>query len=127
MKQNKNQNKKSNKTFIIFETIIALLLIGVVVGIIVTNTKVNPKNFDTIKKTMSYEEVVKLLGEPDDMKKLAGGIDYYWFKGAKNIEDADKKIEKGKEIYYIRISFVGDNMINRNDGYWYDFRNPQEK
>ena len=36
-------------------------------------------------------------------------------------------IEKGKEVYYIRIHFSGGRMSNRNDGYWYDFRHPQEK
>lgn len=127
MKSKKTQNKKTNKVFVIVEAVIALCAIGFIIGLIATNSKVTPKNFDSIKRTMTYEEVVKLLGEPDDKIELPSGTDYYWFKGAKNIANADKKIEKGKEVYYIRIHFSGGRMSNRNDGYWYDFRHPQEK
>ena len=66
MKSKKTQNKKTNKVFVIVEAVIALCAIGFIIGLIATNSKVTPKNFDSIKRTMTYEEVVKLLGEPDD-------------------------------------------------------------
>ena len=72
-----------------------------------------------------FEEVVKLLGEADEVKKLTPDIyhnSYYWFDKADSYEDAIKKVKEGKKIYYIGIvTNLSDSTyvycVGKHDGY----------
>lgn len=124
MKKKKNITKK-DKTIFIIEIAILFIAAAIILGIVFTRSRVTPRNYENIDRDMSYQELVKLLGDPDDYIEQPAGTQYYWFDGAKNIEAADKKIEKGKDIYYITVYIINDKVVSYRDGYWYNFRNPQ--
>lgn len=124
--KNKKNIKIKNKKSLTIEITIFVIAIAILLGIILVRNKVTPRNYENIDRSMSYQEIVKLLGEPDDSIKQSAGTQYYWFDGAKNIKNADEKIEKGKDVYYITVYFIDEKVISYRDGYWYNFRNPQK-
>lgn len=124
--KNKKNIKIKNKKSLTIEITIFVIAIAILLGIILLRNKVTPRNYENIDRSMSYQEIVKLLGEPDDSIKQSAGTQYYWFDGAKNIKNADEKIEQGKDVYYITVYFIDEKVISYRDGYWYNFRNPQK-
>lgn len=125
MKKNKKTSKKTEKEIVIQISII-IIFAAIILGVIFLRNKANPRNFENLEKGMAYEEVVKLLGQPDDTIKQLAGTQYYWFNGAKDINDANKKVEKSKKVYYIQVYVINEKVVSFTDGYWNDLKNSQE-
>lgn len=89
--------------------------------------KVTSKNFEKIKRDLTTEDVIDILGKPDDIVELSNGSMYFYFDKASSRENATSKVEKGKEVYYIYIQFVQNKVLYSNDGYWKDYLNSNKK
>ena len=74
-----------------------------------SNKSVNQKSFDSIEKGTTINDVIKILGEPDEVSNYVGLITYHWFDKVKSVDEAIKATKKGKEITFICVYF-GKNI-----------------
>ena len=68
---------------------------------------------------MTYKQVKGHLGKEDELTEGKASIigitidsGYkvcYWYKGAKNAEDAQEKANKGKDVYVLAVAFDGND------------------
>ena len=71
--------------------LVALMAVALVVGC----SKINKDNYDKIEVGMTYDEVVAILGTPDEVTDAIGTKSCVW----------------GKAPQTIRIKFVGDKVV----------------
>ena len=63
---------------------LAILCIALIV-LAIGCSKVNKENYDKLSLGMDYEEVIVILGQPDQTKDALGGKNCTWGDEAKNI------------------------------------------
>ncbi len=68
--------------------------------------KIKKSNYEKIYIGMEKQEVIKILGLPNESRTQITYDIYYWFDNASSFEDAIKKDEDGKEVICIIIAFT---------------------
>ena len=68
---------------------------------------------------LTYKQVKGHLGKEDEITEGKASISIisidtgykvcYWYKGAKNAEDAQEKANKGKDVYVLAVAFDGND------------------
>ena len=69
-----------------------ILILGFLLG---GCSKITQANYDKIETGMTYQEVVDILGAPDEMQDVMGAKNCVW----------------GKEPNVINIKFIGDKVV----------------
>jgi hypothetical protein len=81
----------------------------------VSCSKKKDTNFNKIKLNMTKEQVYAIMGREDEVSELTPNFTtdtYYWFVGAKSIEDAlDKLKNKGIDTKFYSVVFIYDKDI----------------
>jgi hypothetical protein len=68
-----------------FKTLLLALALAAVGGGLTGCSKVNRENYDKLKMGMGYEEVVQILGEPEQCDAMVGVKSCTWGKAPKTI------------------------------------------
>lgn len=73
------------------------------------------------EEPLSYEKVVEKLGQPTinlSMSIGGSGVNGWitWYDGCENQDALDAKLEEGKEVAYIRVSFAGGKAVEAEAG-----------
>lgn len=73
------------------------------------------------EEPLSYEKVVEKLGQPTinlSMSIGGSGVNGWitWYDGCENQEALDAKLEEGKEVAYIRVSFASGKAVDAEAG-----------
>ncbi len=92
------QNNMKKKIVIILITILLITFTS-------SCNKVKKINFDKIRYPMTYEEVIQILGEPNDKITHIKYDAYFWFSDARSIEEAKKNAKNKKYSDYIVVVF----------------------
>lgn len=72
---------------------------------LISCNKITKSNYDKISIGMKKQEVIELLGLPnEELQQLTYDV-YYWYDNATSFKDAMKKDEEGKEVKCIIITF----------------------
>lgn len=69
------------------------------------------------EEPLTYEKVEKMLGEPTIDATVSVGSRgksglVTWYAGCKTIEEADEKVNAGKDVAYIVVTFEDGKAIN---------------
>jgi len=75
-----------------FAVVIGLFIPGL---LLVGCSKITQANYDKIEMGMTYQEVVDILGPPDEMQDVMGAKNCVW----------------GKDPKVIDIKFIGDKVV----------------
>jgi PBP1b-binding outer membrane lipoprotein LpoB len=75
-----------------FAAVSLLLILGFVLG---GCSKITQANYEKIEMGMTYQEVVDILGAPDEMQDVMGAKSCVW----------------GKDPNVIDIKFIGDKVV----------------
>lgn len=70
---------------------------------------------------ISYDEVVKKLGDPTKNTTVSYGNTKesgfcIWYAGCEDMDELEEKLEEGKEIPYIYVTFKDGNAIDAEFG-----------
>ena len=84
------------------------------------------KQFEKVHIGLDKATTYKIMGKPDDVEEMNDFLFAYWFEGAKDQKDADRKAKDGYSIkYYCVIFFLKDGttyeIVNDKDyftGFW---------
>ena len=68
-------------------------------------------------ETLTYEEVVKKLGTPTINASISVGSSgangaVYWYHKCENQEALNAKLEAGKSVPYIKVTFLGGKAVD---------------
>lgn len=88
--------------------------------------KITKSNFNKINAGMEKQEVINILGLPQEIDEKITGDVYYWFDKANSYRDALEKVENGQTIMCISVVFslpnkqdlsyvINKRMINLNE------------
>ena len=94
--------------------VILVVLLSSLLCFISSCTKANDDNFNKIKKNMSIEDVIELMGNEDEIVEATPNITtdtYYWFDGVNSLASALKKLQKGKDTKYYSVVIIMDMNI----------------
>lgn len=75
-----------------FTAVSCILILGLLLG---GCSKITQANYDKIETGMTYQEVVDILGAPDEMQDVMGAKNCVW----------------GKEPNVINVKFIGDKVV----------------
>lgn len=78
--------------------------------------KVTDKNYKKIKTDMTKAKVVEILGEQMDSTMVGDYTILYWFDGADDYQEACEKVQKGKTVKYIEVTFQSNKVVTKNFG-----------
>lgn len=78
--------------------------------------KVTDKNYKKIKTDMTKAKVVEILGEQMDSTMVGDYTILYWFDGADSYQEACEKVQKGKTVKYIEVTFQSNKVVTKNFG-----------
>lgn len=93
--------KLSNK----YKFIIVLLLFIFSLTLIGCKNNVTRSNYDKIYNSMTKNEVINILGEPNEIVTNIHNDEYYWFSEGRSMNEAYTFAKDGKEVKYIVVVF----------------------
>lgn len=81
---------------------------------------INKKSASKVTYGMSLNDVINILGEPNEIKLSTPNKEsncYYWFNNASSLREAKRLAKKGKRIYYIAVlTYTDDIVIGKSAG-----------
>ncbi len=85
-------------------------------------TSVKKTNYLKIEDGMFYDDVIRILGEPNEKKPNMPDMYhncYYWYDNAGTLDEAKKLVKEGKKVYYIGIMTTTTKyiVIGKSAGY----------
>lgn len=66
---------------------------------------VTRSNYDKIYNSMTKNEVINILGEPNEIVTNIHNDEYYWFSEGRSMNEAYTFAKDGKEVKYIVVVF----------------------
>lgn len=105
----------------------AIVIVFILSLLLMTScNKITKTNYNKIQAGMEKQDVIDILGLPQEIDENLTGDVYYWFDKANSYSQALEKVEKGQTVMCISVVFSLPNkqdlafvtnkaMINLND------------
>lgn len=100
----------------VFKSLSVMLLAVLCVLTLAGCNKVKEKNYNKIETGMTKANVIEILGDFNASTTIEGYVTCYWFKGADSYQEALDKVNDGKDVLTISVTFQDNKVVTKTMG-----------